>query len=161
VSNRVQMPLRFARQRGSGFTLVELTLAVCIAAILAAIAIPSYRATVLSMRAKEAVHDLVQIAQAVERHRYANSFKLPASLSELANLPTVDPWGNPYEYLRFEGAVPGKIRKDHNLHPLNSEFDLYSMGPDGKSVPPLTGRPSRDDVIWANDGKYVGVAEDY
>jgi general secretion pathway protein G len=57
--------------------------------------------------------------------------------------------------------VSGKIRKDHNLHPLNSEFDLYSIGPDGSSSPPLTARASQDDIIWARDGAFVGPAEDY
>jgi general secretion pathway protein G len=53
------------------------------------------------------------------------------------------------------------IRKDHNLHPLNSEFDLYSLGKDGRSSPPLTAQASRDDVIWARDGDFVGLASDY
>ena len=53
------------------------------------------------------------------------------------------------------------IRKDHNLHPLNSEFDLYSFGKDGQSQSPLTAKASRDDVIWARDGGFVGLAEDY
>jgi general secretion pathway protein G len=57
--------------------------------------------------------------------------------------------------------VKGKIRKDHNLHPLNSEFDLYSMGADGASVSPLTAKASRDDVIWGRDGSFVGLASDF
>ena len=75
-----------------------------------------------------------------------------------------DPWGFDYRYLNFAADAPGvkgQIRKDHNLHPLNSEFDLYSVGPDGESRAPLTAKASRDDVIWARDGAFVGIARDY
>jgi general secretion pathway protein G len=66
--------------------------------------------------------------------------------------------------MNFNANIPGiygKIRKDHNLHPLNSEFDLYSMGADGDSKSPLTAKASRDDIIWARDGDFVGLAEDF
>jgi general secretion pathway protein G len=53
------------------------------------------------------------------------------------------------------------IRKDRNLHPLNSEFDLYSIGKDGRSMSALTAQISQDDVIWARDGNFVGLAADY
>jgi len=45
--------------------------------------------------------------------------------------------------------------------PINSDFDLWSMGPDGKSVPPLTAKASRDDIVRANDGTFYGWASDY
>ena len=35
------------------------------------------------------------------------------------------------------------------------------MGEDGSSVPPLTAAASKDDIIRANDGKWVGKGEDY
>ena len=47
------------------------------------------------------------------------------------------------------------------LVPLNSDFDLYSMGPDGESEPPLSRPVSRDDIIVANDGDFIGIAKDY
>jgi len=79
-------------------------------------------------------------------------------------MPATDPWGNAYRYLSFAAPLPGikgLIRKDHNLHPLNSEFDLYSMGADWRSVAPLTAKASQDDVIWARDGSFVGLASDF
>ena len=42
--------------------------------------------------------------------------------------------------------------------PINTYFDLYSMGPDGQSVSPLTAKVSRDDIIYAHDGEYIGPA---
>ncbi len=53
------------------------------------------------------------------------------------------------------------MRKDKFLVPINTDFDLYSMGEDGKSVPPLTAKASRDDIIRANDGGYIGPASGY
>jgi len=53
------------------------------------------------------------------------------------------------------------VRKDHNLVPLNTDYDLYSMGPDGNSVGPLTAKASRDDIIRANNGSYIGPAANY
>jgi len=54
-----------------------------------------------------------------------------------------------------------KPRKDRFLTPINSDYDLYSMGPDGESNEPLTVPVSRDDIIRASDGAYVGVAENF
>ena len=55
----------------------------------------------------------------------------------------------------------GKPRKDRFLHPINSDYDLYSMGKDGESVEPLTAQKSHDDVIRANDGSFVGLAIEF
>ena len=35
------------------------------------------------------------------------------------------------------------------------------MGPDGRSVAPLTVKASRDDIIRANDGSFYGLASEY
>jgi general secretion pathway protein G len=151
-------------RRRRGFTLLELMFAVAVLAIVAAIAIPAYRAFVERATIRSVVNDLLRISMALESYRTMHGLKLPDSLDELPNIPRVDPWGNDYQYLNFdsdEPGVKGKIRKDHNLHPLNSEFDLYSAGPDGTSVPPLTGEPSQDDIIFARDGGFVGPARDF
>ncbi len=58
-------------------------------------------------------------------------------------------------------ASKGKPRKDRLLHPINSDYDLYSMGKDGESVEPLTAKKSHDDVIRANDGSFVGLAAEF
>ena len=55
----------------------------------------------------------------------------------------------------------GKPRKERFLHPINSDYDLYSMGKDGESVEPLTAKKSHDDVIRANDGSFVGLAVEF
>jgi hypothetical protein len=48
-------------------------------------------------------------------------------------------------------AVQNDARKD----------DLYSSGKDGESRTPLTARPSRDDIVVARDGAFVGLATDF
>jgi general secretion pathway protein G len=55
----------------------------------------------------------------------------------------------------------GKARKDHSLVPLNTDYDLYSKGPDKASVSPLTAKSSRDDILRANNGRFVGPASSY
>jgi general secretion pathway protein G len=57
--------------------------------------------------------------------------------------------------------VTGQARKDRFLVPINSDFDLYSVGPDGDSTPPLNAKNSRDDIIRANDGLFVGPASNF
>jgi general secretion pathway protein G len=61
-----------------------------------------------------------------------------------------DPWGNPYQYLPLDGASPpggggpgggggaaAHARKDRFLVPIDTDFDLYSMGKDGQSASAL------------------------
>lgn len=163
VSDRT-IPPGVGARRPHGFTLLEMMFAVAVLIILAAIAIPAYRGFVERATIRSCVNDLLTISMALERYRTMHGTRLPDSLDELPDIPRVDPWGYDYRYLNFDSGAPGvkgKIRKDHNLHPLNSEFDLYSVGPDGKSVPPLTGKPSQDDIVFARDGGFVGVARDF
>jgi general secretion pathway protein G len=47
------------------------------------------------------------------------------------------------------------------LVPINSTYDLYSMGKDGKTKAPITAQDSRDDIIRANDGLFIGLASDF
>jgi len=86
---------------------------------------------------------------------------LPNSLSDVGQGGLLDPWGNPYEYLKVEGANKGRLRKDRFLVPVNSDFDLYSRGKDGRSVSPFTAKASRDDIVRAADGGYVGLASGF
>jgi general secretion pathway protein G len=144
---------------------LELMMALVVVGLLAAIALPSYSAIIERQKIGDAARELRQIAMIIERSRSAR-FEVPETLAELGLDPDLleDPWGRAYQFLSFNASIPGingKIRKDHNLHPLNSEFDLYSFGKDGKSQSPLTAKASRDDVIWARDGGFVGLAEDF
>jgi general secretion pathway protein G len=74
----------------------------------------------------------------------------------------LDPWGNPYQYLRIdESTSKGEKRKDKFLNPVNSDYDLYSMGKDGATALPFTSARGRDDIVRANNGQFLGLAEEY
>ena len=55
----------------------------------------------------------------------------------------------------------GAARKDGNLVPINTNYDLCSYGKDGKSKAPLRAKDSHDDIIYANDGGYIGLASEF
>lgn len=58
------------------------------------------------------------------------------------------------------GGVGG-ARKDRFLVPINSDFDIYSMGQDKDTVAPLNPPKSRDDIIRASDGGFYGLAKNF
>ncbi|MEE9392158.1 MAG: hypothetical protein V3W41_06610 [Planctomycetota bacterium] len=54
-----------------------------------------------------------------------------------------------------------KAKRDRNLWPLNTDYDLYSLGRDGKSSRLLSSPESQDDIIRANNGQFIGLASEY
>lgn len=145
----------------SGFSVVELLIVIMIIATLAAIAIPNYSEAVNTARIVRAIGDIRGISNAIEMYFMTNN-KHPEKLEDVLNEERRDPWGHPYQYLALKGLKgKGKMRKDKNLVPINSDYDLYSMGRDGKSASPLTAKPSRDDIVRANNGGFIGLAENY
>lgn len=128
--------------------------------VLAALAIPNYSRVRERAQIARAIGDIKALSQDLTDYQMGNGV-YPASLSDIGRGGLLDPWGNPYAYVRVAGTNRGALRKDRFLVPINSDFDLYSMGPDGRSTGPLTAKASRDDIIRANDGGYVGVAEGY
>ena len=146
-----------------GFGLLELMLVVVIASLLAAVAVPSYEQFVDRARNARAVGDIGTMSIEIDRFRLKNNDQLPNALNELNMEISPDPWGAPYQYLNILAAGPGKgaFRKDGKLNPLNSDFDPYSMGADGDSVGPLSATVSRDDIVRANNGAFIGLGEDY
>lgn len=133
-----------------------------ILAIVAAIAIPAYVGYIETGEIGRVVQEMKQIELIVKNCKL-DTGEYPDSLDEVG-VSMLDPWGNPYQYLRIEGAgnkAKGHQRKDHNLVPINSDFDLYSMGEDGASSPPLTANASRDDIVRANNGTFYGYGRDY
>ena len=146
-----------------GFTLVELLMAVAIGALLFAIAAPLYTAYVDRSRTGQAIADLGTLDMRIERFS-ADNFRPPDSLDDLPGTIPVDPWGRPYAYLRIAGAGPavlGQVRKDRSLNPINSDYDLYSVGPDGESLATLANPLSQDDIVRAGNGGFIGVAADF
>ena len=132
-----------------------------IAALIAAIGLPSYISYKQRAYVAAATMDIMTIATAINRYNTLNNSP-PPDLATIGFDTLLDPWGRPYVYLSFTGLNGnGQMRKDKNLVPLNTQYDLYSVGADGLSRPPLTVPVSKDDVILANDGNYIGLASNY
>jgi len=81
IANR-KYPMQFSR----GFTLVELMIVVVIVAILASLAIPSYRSQILKTHRKEAMAALDGLAQAMERYHLQNGTYVGADTSGVPNI---------------------------------------------------------------------------
>lgn len=146
-----------------GFGLLDLMVSLVVFSLLIALAVPTYNQFVDRAKNAAAMGDIGSLAVGIERFSVNNNDRLPATLDELPMEVPLDPWGNEYQYLNIRLAGPGNgaFRKDGNLNPLNSDFDLYSMGADGESAGPLSAGKSRDDIVRANNGAFLGLGEDY
>jgi len=147
----------------SGFTIIELLVAIAVIAALAAIAVPSYQNYRYKALVAQATSDIKDLDVLITRY-YSDNMSFPDSLTDIGKAGMLDPWKKPYRYLRLSPLDPsktGQVRKDKNLVPINADFDLFSMGKDGASSPPLTAQASRDDVVRGSNGRFVGLASDY
>lgn len=164
VGQPVKRPKYFRRGKGSaGFQLIELMIALAILGITAAIAVPGYRGYQERANNAQAVVGINTLAHRIEQF-YADNLRFPNNLGELGMAAFTDPWGNPFVYQRILGAGlkgVGKVRKDKNLHPINTDYDLVSSGKNGQTNTQINSGPSRDDIIRANNGKYIGLAQEY
>ncbi len=161
------------RRRGSilaiGFTMIEMLIVMAIIGTLLAIALPMFQTALDKARITRAIGDISTLQTDIASFE-AGGKGLPETLADIGRSTLMDPWGNPYQYLNFHveeggggqgGGPPKGARKDRFLVPINSTYDLYSVGKDGESVPPLTAKASRDDIVRANDGGFIGLAVKY
>lgn len=147
----------------AGLTVIELLVMGALIATLAAIVVPRLSSAQQKMRVTEAIADIRSIEADIGV--YINDHGEPPDTLVQAGIGTrTDPWGNPYRYLKIVNggsAVGGQSRKNYSMVPVNSDYDLYSMGPDGKSKPAFTAQASQDDIVRAADGAYVGPVSDF
>lgn len=149
------------KQQDTGFTLVELMIAIAIVAVLLSMVVPAFEKQREKTRIVQATTDIGLMSVIIKNYAVEN-LTLPPSLSAIGYGNKLDPWGRPYEYYNLETRKGnGKARKDKKLAPLNSDFDLYSTGKDGQSQGPLNAKVSRDDVVRARDGQFIGLATDF
>ena len=147
--------------RERGFTVIEMMLTVAIVAVLALIAMSSYAKYRERIQTMEAVSDIASLGPLIAQYALDNN-GYPNSLADIGRDTMRDPWGNPYQYLSHDtNSARGQWRKDHNIVPINSDYDLWSSGKDGRSSPPLTTANSRDDIVRANNGRFVGLASEF
>jgi general secretion pathway protein G len=144
-----------------GFTLIELLAVITVLGTLTSVAIPAYQGYIEKARIARAIAELRIIQMEIEASQLDKN-ELPDALDDIGRGNLLDPWKNHYQYLNFANVKgKGNMRKDRFQVPLNTDYDLYSMGKDGKTASPLTAENSHDDIIRANDGKFIGLASQY
>ena len=143
-----------------GFTIVELLLIVGLVGVLVAIALPSYTGVRDRARTRQSGQEISTMAARIQAY-WEERRQYPDALDDVGMAGRTDPWGRPYAYYNIDKNGRGGARKDHALNPLNSDFDLYSNGPDGQTSKQISQKSSVDDVIRAGDGRFVGPAADF
>jgi len=150
-----------SRRKECGMTVIELMISVLIVIVLVGIALAGYQNYRDRIRVSQAITEIGAMSVQIKHYMLDNQGP-PASLADIGLGNKVDPWGRPYFYLDLTSVNgKGKSRRDKKLNPLNSDFDLYSAGKDGQTATQLNAKPSRDDIIRARDGKYIGLASDF
>lgn len=136
-------------------------LGIMIIGVISTIALASYQDYAARNEVQHAVTDLGTIQVAISTYAVDNQ-GLPQALSELG--PQIsgmkDPWGNAYQYIDHTTAKKGSFRKDKIFRPINSDYDLFSMGKDGSSTSNLNAKQSRDDILRGGNGRFLGLASD-
>lgn len=162
-ANHVSSRPIWVKKRFCGFTLIELLVVIAILGTLAGIAMPIYSNQIEKARIVKAIAEIAIMQKEIALYDGEESDNfLPNTLDDIGRGNLLDPWGNAYRYLNFatiDGI--GLARKDRFVVPLNSDYDLYSMGKDGETAIPLTVGVSYDDIIRANDGRFIGLASEY
>jgi general secretion pathway protein G len=137
-----------------------------IVGVVFAIAVPAIQTYLNGSRIRQAKIELGEIQRAIREYDRSKG-ALPDGLTDVTFSGVKlsdrrDPWGQPYEYFNLRTAKGnGQARKDKKLAPLNSDFDLYSVGADGITHLSLGNAASRDDIVRARDGAFIGTAEEF
>ena len=143
-----------------GFTLLELLVVTLIIGTLSTMAAPSLQRAREQAQVGAAIAELRIIQSELAIYIEIN-FGPPVSLAAIDRAGLIDPWGYTYIYNPLTGGGVGQARKDKFMVPLNTDYDLYSVGPDGESAGPLSAQKSQDDVLRALNGAFVGLASDF
>lgn len=146
-----------------GMSLVEVIISAMLVTLMLTVMVPAALRLIDKAREDKVIQQLNELETVIDGF-YKDNTRYPLSLIEIYESVPLDPWGNPYQYLNLSEGLQqtrGQARKYKGMKLINLDYDLYSMGPDGRSVPPLTGGASRDDIIRAHNGKYIGNVSDF
>ena len=156
LSEEIAMATKSHRlpNNSAGFTLVELMVVMAILAVLAMLSVPVYESLVKNTRSSTTILEIRGIEKSIIASA-ADNQTFPADLASVDLGGMLDPWGNPYQYTK----VP--LREDFFSFKLNTEFDIYSRGPDGLTNVDITHVDSLDDIVRTGDGGWVGIASNF
>lgn len=141
--------------------MLEIAIVLATIAVLATMAVPAYERYHERARVFQAVSDMSAMGLTIRMYAEDNRV-FPDALDEVGLAGRTDPWGRTYRYRNLSDEKgKGGARKDGRLNPLNSDFDLYSVGKDGETALPLPPRVSHDDVVRARNGRFIGLAKDF
>lgn len=162
------MPCNILKKNDNGFTLVELFIVMGILTLLAVLALPTLSDVTYRVKVARAQVEIRSIEKDIFAY-VTDKNSLPDSLADIGRNNLLDPWGNQYQYynvakLGGAGAYVGLVPlADGNLV-VNTDFDLYSLGKNGhtgKSTVPTPDADSKDDIIRASDGSFIGLADSF
>lgn len=146
---------------GRAITIVELLIAGMIVVTVASIGIPAYNRYRNNADIAKAIVDIRTLENDIYTFEGFNG-KLPDLLEEVNPPNILDPWKRPYQFLNTTTKKgPAKARFDKLFRPLNTDFDLYSLGRDGQTEENLDKKVSLDDIVRALNGQFVGLASEY
>ena len=160
-----------------GFTLVELLVVIAVLGILTVFGMSAYGHFIDRAKNTRAIAEIRLLEKDIMDFFHTND-RNPFTLAEIGRGTMLDPWKSSYQYLNFETAPnpedkwrtqgnknkskgKGKGKGLDKTTAVNSDYDLYSRGKDRISVPDIEGEASKDDIIRAADGRYLGSASEY
>lgn len=156
-----QMLYRYGTKNNTGFTLIELLITLAIIGVISTIALNETNKYIRKTRITSAIQEIKNLEKDIYFYKNEHN-EWPDSLKQIyENGAPKDPWNRSYKYYPIDAVTTGKIRRDRDLHPVNTDFDLYSKGADGRSKKSFDPPWSQDDIVRANNGNFVGLVKDY
>jgi general secretion pathway protein G len=105
------------------------------------------------------VEDIRNIVSLLDIY-YLENNEYPNNFDKVGVGALRDPWGTPYQYVNLKTDY-GERRKDNSENPINSFYDLWSNGKDGKTHKQVSKKEGRDDIIRARDGEFIGYGREF
>jgi len=149
------------RKYSQAFTTIEMLIGMTIMIFFFSTTISMGLKIADGIKSNSVIDDLIAIQSEIESYRITNNY--PDTLDDIYPTPQLDPWGTPYQYLRINGGGPGVtgMQRKYQSLKINTDYDLYSMGPDVETASPLTAAISHDDILRGRNGNFIGYVTDF
>lgn len=145
-----------------GFTLVELMITVAIVVLMVSVALPAYQSWRNKARGRLAAQEIAAMSMVITQYAADNGGTFPDGLADVGLSTRKDPWGNLYEYTNLAATGSGsRRRQDKNINPINTDYDLFSKGPNNDWQKQLDNTVSVDDIVRGRNGAFIGLAAEF